>query len=496
MNYINYTDILINKSNLAPSQLAALSINNKNVRLVADFLERPLQKADNGTEVGTTNYISKSHKFFIKAKAIRPHSFIPLLNAETVNPIRPQAFQCHDLKESDIVISKDSNIGAAMMIDEDMPEFMLSGALYKLPVKEYKHYLLAFMKHPYFHGQLDIMTPKGATIRHAGKRFLDCKIPMPRLNVAASIGYIEMLVKSIISKEKAIKQKNKEIFDAIKKELCDNVDMDGYDYDYPTIGEIAAHGRFDAAYHCREFAKLKRLIFGYENGCERLTALGYTISRGQNLQESQIGKSLYSDVKRNNFYTLARPTNFNEYGVMEKLEYLGNPRKLICIKAGDIVFSGEGTVGKCVLFPYENERWITNIHGIILSKKDGNMRESAFVASFLRYLRSIGYFDYISVGGQGGSLAMKYWEDVCIPRFPEELKSRIANLYYSNKAYPCIEPGDDFREKDFMWENEAGIIDLDFMIKKIKSELTYALDTIVNDGEVDTDWSRLGNTSP
>lgn len=39
---------------------------------------------------------------------------------------------------------------------------------------------------------------------------------------------------------------------------------------------------------------------------------------------------------------------------------------------------------------------------------------------FLRYLRKIGYFDYLSVGGQGGSLAMKYWDDVIIPKFSKD----------------------------------------------------------------------------
>lgn len=44
MQYVSFDDISINNSNLAPSQLSTLSIPNKNIKLVSDFLERPLQK--------------------------------------------------------------------------------------------------------------------------------------------------------------------------------------------------------------------------------------------------------------------------------------------------------------------------------------------------------------------------------------------------------------------------------------------------------------------
>lgn len=133
--------------------------------------------------MGSINYIIDSHKFFIKTRALQSHSFIPIINKETITPIRPQVFKNYNLKENDIIISKDSNIGETIMLDEDMQDYMLSGALYKLPVDKNKHYLFAFLKHPYFLKQLDIMTPKGATIRHAGKRFLDCKIPLPNQKI-------------------------------------------------------------------------------------------------------------------------------------------------------------------------------------------------------------------------------------------------------------------------------------------------------------------------
>ena len=222
----------------------------------------------------------------------------------------------------------------------------------------------------------------------------------------------------------------------------------------------------------------------YKGGYRSIKNWGYTIKRGQNLQESQIGKSIYSSEKQDNYYSLIRPTNFTEYGTVEKLEYLGNPKQLSCIEIGDIAFSGEGTVGKCVLFSDINARWITNIHGIILNKESHDIKESAFVASFLRYLRAIGYFDYVSVGGQGGSLAKKYWEDIIVPNFPTSIKNRIADLYCNSIAYPKSTPI-TFKAKDSEWEAKAGIIELDAMNKKIKCELNCILDSIIHCEDID-----------
>ena len=45
--------------------------------------------------------------------------------------------------------------------------------------EEYKYYALAFLKSNFFKDQLVLKVPRGATIRHAGKKFLECKIPFP-----------------------------------------------------------------------------------------------------------------------------------------------------------------------------------------------------------------------------------------------------------------------------------------------------------------------------
>lgn len=111
------------------------------------------------------------------------------------------------------------------------------------------------------------------------------------------------------------------------------------------------------------------------------------MKRGSSLAVCQIGKSIYLDNFKKKFYTLIRPTNFSEFGTVEKFEYFGNPKKLTLLNTGDVVFSAEGTIGKCILFDNPKEKWITNYHGMILSKKDYKIKESAFITCFLRFLR-------------------------------------------------------------------------------------------------------------
>ena len=217
---ISSEEILSKDFSLSSAQYKRVFIPNPNCILVRDFLNRKLTNADLGFEVGSVNYIDWSTKFFFTTKGLREHSFLPDINSESVIPIKPKAFINHNLKKGDLIISKDSNIGEIIILDEDYPDWMLSGALYKLPVKKWKYYLLAFIKNACFREQLDLLVPKAATIRHAKTRFLNCKVPLPIKNQEEVIKYVEELTKTIVNKEKTIKNKHKEIISTIDKVAC------------------------------------------------------------------------------------------------------------------------------------------------------------------------------------------------------------------------------------------------------------------------------------
>ncbi|MCE8163553.1 MAG: restriction endonuclease subunit S [Candidatus Moeniiplasma glomeromycotorum] len=391
------------------------------------------------------------------------------------------------MQEGDLIISKDANIGEAAILDKNYSNYTLSGALYKLPITKNKFYLFAFLKHHFFRSQLDLLVPKGSTIRHAKTLFLDCKIPFPnQKNANEIIKYVELLVQAVINKEKEIRRKNQLIFDLIEQEISENQKENKFEYKTPKFNELILNLRIDSGYYCHDYKEKQFKISNYKYGAATIDKWKFEIKRGQNLQISQIGKSIYSDKSKENFYTTIKPTNFSEFGTVKKFEYLGNPKKLQTIKKGDIVITATGTVGKCI---HPKEKWITNIQGIVLKKKDNNIRESAFISCFLRFLRYWGVLDYISVGGQGGSLAQKYWKDILIPNFSEQKQQEISSLYYNPKDYPKNLNLENFLQNDQSWNQQAGILELDKLIKKIKEHLNKILDKIVNDEKVEANFN-------
>ncbi len=459
------SEIIANNYSLSPSNYNTI-ISGKSKRIKLKYLlDRPLEKSDNGTDVGVSSYLQKSDYYFMRAKALDSNFFIPMPFGEAVVPMNKKNFIQYSLKKGDILISKDSNIGECVFVPKDMPYYMPCGALYRLPITENKLYILAMIKSSDFRTQLDKMVPIGATIRHAGKKFLECTIPFPKNNRQQTIEKVENLVDKIIEIEQLIVEKDMEINDKILKELVSNSDSEQATSNSQTyLSEIKKSSRLDAGYYSPIAKWQKKILETYKYGCYTLEQLGFTIKRGQNLQVSNIGKSLYSDTPRDGYYTVIKPTNFSDYGTVSSYEYLGNKNDLITLNNGDIVFSGEGTVGKCVLFTDAREKWITNIHGIVLHKDKSSLLESAYISCFLRFLKKWGYYEHFTVGGQGGSLGKNYWDAIVIPNMPNNIKSKIANLYLTS-----LSENDDIKK--------MGIIQLD----KLKKKLTFELSVIIND---------------
>lgn len=292
---ISFSSIIEKDYTLSSSQYMDLVVPNKNFQYVKDFLSRPLRRTDLGVEVGSVNYISKSTHYFLRTKALQAYSYLPEITDETALPIMPDSFVQMNLKEGDLIISKDSNIGEIIILDKDYPNLMLSGALYKLPITDRKLYLLAFIKHGIFREQLDFMVPKGATIRHAKTMFLNCKIPLPNKDKQKTIKYIELLVQAIINKEKLIKQRHEAILKLIETELLENQNRKKFKFELPSYTELNRIGRLDTNLYSETLKKTEFQIKNYSEGHQTISELGFTLSRGQNLQVSNIGKSIYSE---------------------------------------------------------------------------------------------------------------------------------------------------------------------------------------------------------
>lgn len=485
---ISFSHIVEKDFTLSCSQYMDLVMPNQNFLFVRDFLSRPLQRKDLGVEVGSLNYIGKSTHYFLRTKALQHHSFLPEITSETALPIMPNFFVRMNLKKGDLIISKDSNIGEIVILDKDYPSHMLSGALYKLPVSDKKFYLLAFIKHNIFREQLDFMVPRGATIRHAKTMFLDCKIPMPNNNVDNAIKFVELLTQAIINKEQLIKERHESILNLIEQELLTNQKPNKFKFELPTINEIENIGRLDTNLYREHFKKVVFQIENYTKGFQTIQELGFSLSRGQNLQVSNIGDSIYSKKKYKNFYTLMLPKFLSKYGTIEKVEYLGNPNSLKTLQKGDLIFGAEGfEKGRSIVIIEEQDKVVTNIHGITIQQEEHNVNKAIFVKCFLDYLRSNGLIDLYAVGGNGGSLAQKYWDVIPFPKFDNTKQDKIAFLYHNSN---CNYQADtfalnNFLEKDNAFNEKAGIYELDKTAKQLKEILNKVIDDIANDRDID-----------
>ncbi len=489
---ISFSHIVEKDFTLSSSQYMDLVMPNQNFLYVRDFLVRPLQRKDLGVEVGSLNYIGKSTHYFLRTKALQQHTFSPEITSETALPIMPNCFVKMNLKKGDLIISKDSNIGEIVILDKDYPNYMLSGALYKLPVSEKKYYLLAFIKHNVFREQLDFMVPKGATIRHAKTLFLDCKIPMPNHNSDNTIKFVEMLTQAIINKEQLIKNRHENILNLIEQELLSNQKSYKFKFELPNINEIENIGRLDTNLYREHFKKIVFQIENYTNGFQTIQELGFSLSRGQNLQVSNIGDSVYSKKKYNKFYTLMLPKFLSKYGTVDKIEYLGNPNSLKTLQKGDLIFGAEGfEKGRSIVIIEEQDRVITNSHGITIQQEEHNVNKAIFVKCCLDYLRSKGLIDLYAVGGNGGSLAQKYWDIIPFPKFDKTKQDEIALLYHNPESIYQTDTYtlDNFLEQDNAFNETAGICELDKTAKQLKEILNKAIDDIANDREVNINFN-------
>lgn len=488
---ISFNEIKSKKFSLSSSQYEQLILKNENVKPVRDFLSRTFKNSDKGKEVGSINYINTSKHFFMRTKALQEYSFIPEFDKESLIPIRPQVFFDNQLKKGDIIISKDSNIGEVVILDQDYPNIMLSNALYKMPIiPKYHYYLFAFLKSDFFREQLDIKVPKGSTIRHAKTLFLDCLIPLPKQNKEKYLSKINWIVQSIMRKEKLIKEKFDKTLFFIEEELSKekNFITNIFSTSLPKFKEISLIARLDTGMYSKQFKKIIYNIENYTYGSKTIDELEFNLNRGQNLQVSSIGKSITSNISHQGFYKLILPKYLSKYGTVNKVSYLGNKENLKVLKKGDLIFGAEGfEKGRSFIVLSDTEKTITNIHGITLTQmknnsNNNNIEKCIFVKQFLDYFRYKGIIDLLAAGGNGGSLAQTYWKYLKFPNFKDETIKHLANFYYCknlNYSYNFT----DLKElliEDSDFEKKAGIANLAEAIQILKIELQNILDEIIN----------------
>lgn len=423
---VNYSE-LIRIGSLSPNNYKKLSIKNKNQVYIRDFLQEKVPFIK-GKEPGSSSYVKESEQIFLRNSCINNIQY----SADKSKYIflNPNYYDENALVTGDILFCTDANIGDCCLYISDEEKVIFSSGVIKLQFKKdnEKYYVMAFLRDDYFREQLDAKTPKGATIRHSGDRFLDCLIPECPADWVLEV--MESLIKNISYSEYESDCKLRETERIIKEELINNK----FDYVNPTIKQISEKMRLDSGVYSDTVFQWLENVKKYRNGFCSLEEFGFELKRGPNLAKRDLGRSIQTESYRKGYSVLIYPSDISSSGYIEKVSYLGARNPIWYLEKSNILFSAEGTIGKTFVVCDENMHFTTNFHGTIVKpiKKNEHLNKSVFLGLYLNFLRSEGVFDRLAVGGNGGSFAVGYWNNILIPNVNESFMESLQGYYHSN----------------------------------------------------------------
>ena len=471
---------------LSPSLHKKSVAPNSNTKSVSDFLYKELDRTDLGVEVGSINYVSGSNYFFVRTKALQDHTYLPQISPESVVSIHPTSFKNYNLQENDVILSKDSNIGEVVILDKDYPNYMLSGALYKLPiVEESKYYLLAFLKHSFFRDQLDEMVPKGATIRHAGTKFLVCKVPIPNKNEQEIITFVETMMKLVIKVEKEINAKFDFINHTIIAELKGNQKKESvFNFCQPAFSEIVSNKRLDTGIYSETFANIDFLIRNYAKGF-------YYIDETK-LKSGNTPELRHIGADQNLKFRWVTPTNCSDIGYLlfdERISMLAgnnlNQNAMLLVNRTSKGGKGE-YVGIATYYDidiYGKGHHNQGIYRVF----DYTDEELIFMTCFMNTTIMRKYCSCMCVGSKMKELRANQFLLIPFPDFTEEIKQKIVQAY--NNSNDLSKEQKSIFANPNKYLNTAGIVQLERLLRKLQLKLNDTLDKIVNDEEVFIDYT-------
>ncbi|ELD8333502.1 TPA: restriction endonuclease subunit S [Listeria innocua] len=470
---INIQNIISKKYSLSPTNYKKVDIQNSNKIKLNKLLGNP--SFIRGTEPGSSTYLKNltSNIKFVRNSCVDKLNYIVqtqksfFLNENVISYNENQL-----LSDGDIVVATDANIGdSALFLDDCSSTYLLSSGMVKINVKKNvnKYYLLAMLKDSYFNIQLDSMTPKGSTIRHSGANMLDCEIPYPSEKNLWVIKIIENLMKNITFAERRAQEIQSAIFRIFDNELQSIV----VEEVSTKASDLFLAKRIDAGFYSEEVQSFFKKIDNYPLGSKNLSELGYKVKRGPNLAKRDLGRSIKSEAFRPNYSLLIYPSDISDFGYIDKTTFLGASGKVWFLGEKDILFSAEGNVGKTFAICDESMNFTTNFHGIIITpinKENIDIESTVFIATFLSYMKKMGIMDKLSVGGQGGSFAVQYWDILKFPNMDENIILKLKELYYSKYEIHPFE----FNEFEM---KKLGI----YEISKLRTLCSSLLKLIVND---------------
>ena len=453
---------------LSPNNYKKLIIKNKKQHRVSFYLEdTPYQK---GIEPGSGAYVPKSQQKYLRNSCINDIQFS--VDKSKYIYLNPNYFSDSMVNDGDVLFCTDANIGDCCLFISDNESVSFSSGVIKINFKNenYKYYVTAFMRDDYFREQLNAKTPKGATIRHSGDLFMECLIPDAPEEWVYSV--VESLIKNIAYSEYCSEKKLRKSECLIHEEIM----IEKYPYVNPSVKQLQNQARLDSGIYSNTVYQWKENIRRYKGGFSNLEQFGFELKRGPNLAKRDLGRSLQTDTYRAGYNVLIYPSDISPAGYIQKVSYLGARNPIWFLGRRDILFAAEGTVGKTFAVCDETMHFTTNFHGTIIHPKtdDVPLKKSIFLALYLNYLRQNSIFERMSVGANGGSFAVGYWDNILIPQVDENFMDRLAVLYNNEVVLNPV-----IHDLDLI--GNAGIYQLNSFMIKCKALLGQLCNDIKND---------------
>lgn len=465
---VKVSELMANGS-LSPNNYKKLTIKNNNQIKIRDYLEKsnPYIK---GIEPGSGAYVKKSEQAFLRNSCVNNIQFT--VDKSKYIYLNPKYYNECTVESGDVLFCTDANIGDCCLFMSDDEKVIFSSGMIKLNFtrKEDVYYVVAFMRDDYFRKQLDAKTPKGATIRHSGDRFLDCYIPECKQHWVFDM--MESLLKNITLSEIESDKKLRSSEQQINDELMTAV----YDYVNPTLRQLEENARLDSGIYSNTVFQWNENVKKYKNGYSNLDEFGFELKRGPNLAKRDLGRSIQTDSYKKGYSVLIYPSDISSSGYIEKVSYLGARYPIWYLEKKNILFSAEGTIGKTFIVCDERMHFTTNFHGTIVKPKSKKIKlsKSIFMGLYLNFLRSQEVLSRMAVGGNGGSFAVGYWDNIKIPNVDNAFMKKLALLYHNEtELNPAI-----FNEQQI---KNAGIYELNEFLIQSKALLQLICNDIKSD---------------
>ena len=211
----------------------------------------------------------------------------------------------------------------------------------------------------------------------------------------------------------------------VYQKIAEEIITKEYDYINPSIQLLISKARLDSGVYSNQVFQWKSNVENYNSGYSNLEEFGFKLKRGPNLAKRDLGRSIQTKRFRKGYSLLIYPSDISSSGYINEVSYLGARNPIWYLGKSDILFSAEGTIGKTFIVCDDTMKFTTNFHGTIISpiSPEISLDKSIFIGLYLNFLRSNEVLSKMSVGANGGSFAVGYWDNIIITIVSETFMS-------------------------------------------------------------------------